>query len=325
MRRLVALIFCSLLLSLNAFAQKNLSSEFKNMLEQKKDLTISEVAALQQYDIYFIPGILAESLIRGDDRSVLDLSIITRDYFGAQLDFLNNKYHIPARRLLTSSHRVEETQNNIRNAVYQSNLSGRKVIFISHSLGGLALLEELITNPAIQDSVAGIAFLQSPFYGTPLGDILMDPPYQLEKIIKPLLPLVNISPETVEFVASQSRLRFMREHRQAVRSLIARIPLFTFSGTAEANKSIFKPLIDIMAHGCVKGIKLGCITEVFYPGPYDLSDGLIPLKSSKLENADYVYLKDVDHAEFILNVPFRDFEKEHLTTSWLRVLLQKIH
>ena len=41
-----------------------------------------------------------------------------------------------------------------------------------------------------------------------------------------------------------------------------------------------------MESGCLKGLQDKCITEKFYLGPYDKSDGLIPLKSTHLDNAD---------------------------------------
>lgn len=70
-----------------------------------------------------------------------------------------------------------------------------------------------------------------------------------------------------------------------------------------------------MESGCLKGLQDMCITEKLYLGPYDKSDGLIPLKSTHLDNADYITLAKADHAEIISRVPFEDYSKEHLTTT----------
>ena len=311
-------------LSSNLFAGTDLSSEFKQIYNQKEDLTLAEQNRLKEYDIYFIPGILAESLIASDTDSSIDVSLITKDYFETQLDFLNNKYNIPAKRIKTSSYDVSITRQNIRDAVLAAKSKGRKVILLSHSLGGLALIEELVLNPVIQNNIGGIVFLQSPFYGTPVGTILLDSPYVVAKYIKSLLPFVNISEETMYFVGNEYRQNFMKQNVGAIRNFIKKVPAYTFAGLAEGNESAFKPFIDIMESGCIKGFKEKCVTEKLYHGPYDKSDGLIPLKSSHLDIADFVILEKADHGEIVLRMPFEDYSKEHLTTTWLRMLLQKM-
>lgn len=312
-----------LLLSAQVKAVTNLSAKFETILQQEAPLSAQEVNRLKKYDIYFIPGILAESLIAGDDRSILDVTLITRDYFGKSLDVLTKKYQLNARRIKTSSGNVRETQVAINDALNSSRRNGRKAILVSHSLGGLALIEELILNPKIQNDIAGIAFLQSPFQGTALSGILLNPPYELEKYLHPILPLVNISEETLHFVGEHVRRSFMKKHQQEIGQLVKNIPLYTFTGIAPANKSVFRPFIDILEAGCVR-VKNKCVTEVFYSGPYEKSDGLIPFKSSFIPGADYVIMQDVDHGEIILNLPFTDYKKEHMTTSWLKLLLTKI-
>ncbi len=322
---LIMLMICSTISLRVEASGKNLSHEFVKINNQQLELTASEVKALRQYDIYFIPGILAESLIGSDRRSKLDISLITRDYFETSINVLQKKYKLNAKRLTTSSSNVNETQANIRKALDESARRGKKALLLSHSLGGLALIEELLVNPKIQSNIAGIVFLQSPFYGTGLSEVLLDPPFELSKVIEPILPLLNISQETVDYVGIKSRKTFMARHHSKIAKLVSKVPLYTFSSIVESNKSIFKPTIDILQSGCIKNTKNKCITEIFYQGPYDKSDGLIPLRSSFIPGADYVVLNNVDHGEIILNVPFTDYKKEHMTTSWLRLLLKKIN
>lgn len=311
------------LLTTHAFAA-DLTKEFKTIYHQEKGFTPEEQVALRRYDIHLIPGILAESLIWADPRSSINISLITKDYYHTQLRILNKKYKIPASRMTTSSYNVNETKENIRQAIAAAKARGRKVIFVSHSLGGLALLEELILNKNIVAHVGGIAFLQSPFHGTPLGELAINPPYELDDVVAKVIPRLNISYDTLQFVSPPIRQKFMRENQQAIRDLIKSVPLFTITGIADSNTSIFKPLIDIIEEGCLKGVKRGCITDVLYHGPYDKSDGMIPFKSSFLENADFVKLEKVDHGEIFLNVPFEDYKKEHITTTIFRLLLQKM-
>lgn len=322
--RLMILALCLIFSFTPLHAASNLSHQFSALYQQKKIFTPREIKELKKYDIILIPGILAESFTAGDERSLLNLHLITRDYFYAQVELLEKKYDLNVRRLTTSSKNVWETQANIYQAVKNARAQKRKLIFISHSLGGLALLEAVIKNPSIQEDIAGIAFLQSPFYGSPIGDLVANPPYKVMNLLKPLLPFINISQETIDYVGVENRTLFMINNEEAISHFVHKVPAFTFTGIADANKSIFKPLIDIMEAGCLRGVKRGCLTEIFFPGPYDKSDGLIPYHSSFIKETDYVIMEDVDHGEFILNIPFQDYEKEHLTTSWLRILLAKI-
>ena len=317
---LTVLIF---LLTTHLKAGRDLTTDFKSIYHQQKDFTSEEQKLLRNYDIYFIPGIFAESIILRDYRSSVDISLITKEYYATQLKVMKRN-KIPAERLTTSSYDVSETRHNIQKAISHARIRGRKIIFVSHSLGGLVLLEEVI-NKAVWPSIGGIIFLQSPFQGTALGDLLMNPPYELNEFVRKVLPKINISEETVTYVSPASRMKFMNENRSHVRNLIRNIPLFTLSGVVnDSNTSIFKPTIDILSQGCLKGIRKGCITDVFFQGPYDQSDGLIPLKSSYLEDADFVKLENVDHGEIVLNLPFEEYKKEYFTTTIFRLLLNKM-
>lgn len=325
-RVLRTLLYFSFILScVTLQAATDLSPLFKQVNNQSRSLSYEEQRTLRGYDIYFIPGILAESFIGGDKRSLVHLDYVTQEYFSFQLSLLNKKYNIPAQRLSVSSKNVAETRSNIRQVVAQAARNNRKVLFISHSLGGIALLEETIENPALQKDIAGIVFMQSPFYGSPLSNIVMEPAYGLKYLLAPLFPYVNLSEATLTYVGVEARTRFMQEHAGDISHLINTVPLFTFSTSVESDRSIFKPLIDILGSGCLKSFRGNCITNVFFEGPYDKNDGLIPLQSSFLGNADFVTLDGVDHAEIILDIPFENYSKEHLTTTLLRLLLQKIN
>ena len=318
------LLLLTLSLSSNLLATTDLSADFLQIYNQNKELTSDEQQRLKEYDLYFIPGILAETFINSDKDSSINLSFITKDYFEAQLTFLNEKYNIPAKRIKTSSYDVAITRQNIRDAVLAAKQNGRKVILISHSLGGLALIEEIVFNPEIQNHIGGIVFLQSPFHGTPAGDIIAKAPFFLDRLIRSILPYVNISDETLHFVGVEARESFMKQNKEAIKKFIKKVPAYTFAGVADGKESLFKPLIDIMESGCVKR-KDKCFSDTYYNGPYDKNDGLITLKSTFLEDADFVVLDKADHGEIILRIPYEDYSKEHLTTTWLRVLMQKMN
>lgn len=319
----IILIAAAFLIQSSLFASTNLTGQFLNIYNAKAKLSQNEVAKLKNYDIYLIPGILAETLIKNDKRTQIKLTMLLKEYYKAQLELLNKTYNIPAKRLQTSSFNIEITKNNIRKVINQAAKNKRKVIFISHSLGGLVLLDELVANKNIHHHIAGIAFLQSPFHGTELADLLLNPPWGLEKYVKKLIPYVNISEKTLKYVGGE-RADFMKQNKDLIKTIVKKIPTFTLSSTVEANKSIFKPAIDLNESGCLKVLKSRCLTDIIYHGALDKSDGLIPFKSSFIEGADHVVLKNMDHAELVLGTPYETYDREHMTATILRMILKQM-
>ncbi len=70
----------------------DLTPDFKKTYSRKLNLSTSEQGKLKKFDFYLVPGILSETFIWEDDRSRIDFSILTRDYFSAQEKLLKKKY-----------------------------------------------------------------------------------------------------------------------------------------------------------------------------------------------------------------------------------------
>lgn len=301
----------------------DLSAAFKQVYKDELALTSEERTQLKDFNFYLVPGILSEAFLSKDERSRFNFSRLTGDYFSAQEDLLKQKYGFSSERLSSSSRSVEETRLNIRKALEASRLAKKKALFITHSLGGLALLQELVSNEPSQKSVAGIIFLQSPFQGTPIADIYTENKYNVDVWLKPILPFFNTSEETMFYLSTANRKRFMLENKEAIRKLVKGIPVVTVAGVANDHKSLFKPAIDIMMDGCIAGIFSKCLTATLFNGPYDQSDGMVPVESSKLEQADFVKLEGVDHGETVVDIPYETYKKGALTLTLLKLLLQQ--
>lgn len=312
------------LLTLTSVFASDLTSDFKKTYSKKLNLTSSEQLAFKKFDFYLVPGILSETFIWEDGRSRIDFSILTRDYFSAQEKLLKKKYGFSAKRLDSSSLSVEEIRTNIRKMLELSLLNNKKSFFITHSLGGLALLDELVLNPHYQDGVAGILFIQAPFSGTPMADVYSDYPYHADIWLKPLLPFFNTSEETIRYLGIKSRTEFMEKEKASIGLLIRNIPVLSVGGVANGHKSLFKPAIDIMAQGCIKALFGRCLSRTLHHGPYDDSDGMVPFKSSRLQDADFIKVDKLDHGESVVNVPFESYEKEAFTVTLLKLILPKL-
>jgi triacylglycerol lipase len=299
---------------------RDLTVHFENSYNSSDQLTPHEVIQLKKYDFYLVPGILSESFIINDRRSVFDFSILTKEYFSVQNKFLKS-LGLKTSRLATSSFSVVETRRNIRKVINTSHQSGREIFFITHSLGGLALLDELL-NGGGYEKIAGIIFLQSPFYGTPAADVYLSYPYELEKWLKQILPFFNTSEETLKYLSTPIRKSFMTREESKIRLLLEKIPVLTVGGVANGHRSLFKPSVDLIDTGCIKKLNGTCLTEILHPGPYDLSDGMVPLKSSRLSDSDFVTLDGVDHGETVVNIPYETLNKKRTTEILLKLFLR---
>ncbi|WP_413290122.1 hypothetical protein [Bdellovibrio sp. HCB337] len=302
----------------------DLSESFSLVYKTPLALTADEHNRLRKFQFYLVPGILSESFISKDNRSKVNFSNLTEDYFGAQENLLKQKYGLFAERLSSSSRSVEEIRINIRKALDAAKTAQKKAFFVTHSLGGLALLEELIANPKAQKDVGGILFLQSPFKGTPVADLYFEYPYLLGLWMKPVLPLVNTTEETLRYLGTRSRTQFMNENAPAIQKLVAGLPILTVGGVANGHRSLFSPSIDILETGCVKSVFSFCVTINLYAGPYSKSDGMVPFESSRLEGADFVRLEGVDHGETVVGIPFETFNKADLTLALLKLMIPKL-
>jgi len=97
------------------------------------------------------------------------------------------------------------------------------------------------------------------------------------------------------------------------------------AGAVYGAQSLFKPTADLIMRGCVVEAFLErCLGPHIYFGPYDESDGMVPLESSKLSGAEFVVLKRVDHGETIVNVPFSSLSKTRMTRTLLRLMLERL-
>jgi hypothetical protein len=280
----------------------DLTDLFQKTYKNKSDLNKTESTFFSQFDFYLVPGILSESFIDDDNRSYLDLSFLTGNYFEGEFKTLTKKYHFSSERLSPSSLSVDETKNNIEKILNKSILNNRKSIFICHSLGGVSLLEELLEKPDYQKSVGGIFFMQSPFSGTPIADIILKNNGET-KFLGPILAYLNLSPQTIEFLSTKHRTIFMNERAEEIKNLTKHIPVITLGGVANGHFSLFKPSLLL-----IKGE----------------SDGMVPFESSKLFDNDFVKLDGADHGELVVRIPFDNFNKEQLTETMLKMLFQKM-
>lgn len=309
-------IFLCVFLSLSAFGA-DLTGEYERLYGS--ELSSAELAKLAETEIVLIPGIGSETFVWEDTRGSLDLSLLFKNSFGAQLDHYRH-LGIPVRRLWASSYSVQETIDEITATVEELRAKKKKALFITHSLGGLALLDFLTSEQDLRN-IQGILFLQSPFYGSPMATVYFENPYLARTILGPLLRYVNTSEDSVEYLSLEFRRNHMKPREKKLGRIFARIPALTLGTTTLGHRSLMASTANVIAYGCLVHSFGACRSKKIFPGPYSNSDGMVPLESSRLPGVDHIVVDGVDHGETLQAMPFKSVNRVQLTDAALRVLL----
>lgn len=322
LKHFVACVF-SFFISLSVVGS-DISYEFDRVYNEKTSLTEDEVTLIKNFKLVFVPGFMGESFNPQDRSSKLDFSGITSDYFGNVQRYLKHKYEIESVKLHASSSNTDITKSQIIESLENNIRSGKKTLFITHSLGGLMLLDTLIEHENLRPYVAGNLFLQTPFWGTPLADIYTSNFFYVKTILTPVFKLLNMSSKTVSLFSPQERRDYMQMNAEAIDSITSSIPSITFAGRLSNWKSVFRSGADIIEYGCLRALNKFCITKLLHSEKFDMSDGVVPFESSKLPNVDYVVQNGVDHGETVLTIPFRSIDQKMMVDTLLKLLIEKL-
>lgn len=298
---------------------QNKTNEFYKVYNSKStSLSSAQLKQLRKTKIIYIPGILAETF-QEDPRSVLNLSFITKEYFGTQVNYLKNNYQLDVTRLKTSSKTLAKTKRNIRLAIKKAKQEKKQVLFVAHSLGGLALTEVLIElkNPQI---VQGVVFLQTPFWGSPIATVYDNNTYYIKKVLRPLLPFFNTSEEIITYLKQVTRMHYMHRNQLALTQLNKAIPIISVVSKANDSFTLFEAAVNIMEYGCLSVIRGKCLTNTIYYGRKDQSDGMVPINSGLYPDANYIVLKNVDHGETVVNLGPFNISRTKMIDSILQIL-----
>lgn len=314
------LLFLAILTLSSSLFAADQSDRYQELYEKDVVLESAHLEKLKNTEIVLIPGIVAESFIWDDHRSHVDFSLLFKDYFGAQLEHYK-KLGVSVTRLKGSSKAVKEILKQIEDKVSELRVNNKKALFVTHSLGGLALLDWIMKQDKdTLKTVRGIVFLQSPFYGSPVGTVYFENPYYARTILGPIVPFVNASEETIKYLSVDERVNVMASYEGRINEALAGINVITMAGLSLHAYSLFKPSLNIMGYGCLVYVR-GCRSKGIYAGKLDDSDGMVPFYSSKLPDIDHVKIEFVDHGETVLQMPFNNLDRVKMTDALIRMVL----
>lgn len=308
-----------LLLSLNTSAE-NISAQFKKLYGDKTPISKKALNKLKKTRIIFIPGILAETF-QEDPRSILNLSLITKEYFGTQVSHLQDTYGLDVVRLKTSSKDIATTRSNIQAAINRAKRDHKKVFFVAHSLGGLALTEVLLEQQEIK-IVQGVVYLQTPFWGSPVANVYDKNTYYIKKLLRPLLPFFNTSEEIISYLKVNNRAVYMDRNFEKIKELGENINILSIVSIANNSFTLFEPAVNIMEFGCLSAFRGHCLTNTIYYGKKDFSDGMVPINSGIFPNADHVILNSVDHGETVVSLGPYNINRKKLIETTIQLIIK---
>ena len=167
--------------SMYAFSSADITALYKTRASKMNVFSVDDVNVLSKTRMIFIPEVSSETFLKNDNRSLADFSFITDDYFATPLTYFPTKYNIKTERILVSSRYMSETKDYIRSSLDKAILADERVLFVAHSLSGIALLEFLIENQKYFSRMKGNVFLQSPLLGTPIAQIYRNNHYNIKK------------------------------------------------------------------------------------------------------------------------------------------------
>ena len=168
----------------------------------------------------------------------------------------------------------------------------RPPLVIAHSKGGLEALAALM-DPRTVERCTGFIALQSPFFGSPIADVVTASP-ALDATATSLARLLRIgSGEGIRDLTTARRTAWMTTHAEAITALVKHLPILCVATTIPARG----------AHGRDRAY---AITDAWMRGRgHGPSDGLVPLASARIPGARSITCEG-SHIACVSQGPGRD-------------------
>ncbi len=165
-------------------------------------------------------------------------------------------------------------------------------LVIAHSKGGLEALAALL-DPAAQARCVGFLAMQSPFYGSPVADVVSGAK-PLEAAAGGLAKLLRIGSEQgVRDLTTSARRSWMAAAEAPIRRLLAALPVACLATALEEGKARGRERLHLAAAQWME--KRG----------YGPNDGLVPVNSALIDGARHVVLPG-SHIASVSRGPGRD-------------------
>ncbi len=187
-------------------------------------------------------------------------------------------------------------------------LSDKPVIIIARSKGGLDVLYTLVENEHLLNKIRGIIMIQTPFFGSPLADYILNNSILNTAVVKTLKALGG-SKKFLSSLATDKREEYYRQNREAITRIAGSVPFISFASWKENEPRRLDTILELPRNIMEKaGIA---------------NDGLVPVKSAILPETDYIMKSGIDHIVTVRSVRILPFDRFRFMKTLLAMLLAR--
>jgi pimeloyl-ACP methyl ester carboxylesterase len=265
----------------------------------------SKLRLLSDYRILFVPGFMTDPSINPDLVYKSGSDGARPTYFEEQVHWLRDNY-IGAGIVDIESE--DGISPNARRIAAEIEKSKKPVIIVSHSKGGLDTLETLITRPDLRRKVRSIVFIQSPFYGAPIADYVLERPV-LAETSSLALRLMGGSLQSVRDLSVKSRAAYMEKNAGEIAEITGSIPTLSFGSWKQDEKNTWDTNLEPFRN-LMDGWGMN-------------NDGLVPVQSAMLPGAGQIAIEGVDHLATVLEVRKPEFKRLDFSRTLFVMLITR--
>lgn len=288
--------------------------EIKQYLQNHPEST-PEIDALVAYRLLLVPGLFGSiyNLINNSLRFILRKQEV--NFMNSWLDLKNylDSQSIDYQEIQVGTQKsCEVNGNTIAEAVRAQNRSrsGKRLVLIGHSKGGVDILHALTEHPDMRGSVSGWLSMQSPLFGTRLTNITTKG--ILSPVLYPIMKVLGGDSDALRCLSTNYRTRYNREKTSEINE-VKRIQALNFASW-------------IVPH--IKTSSLYASNKLICALGEGINDGLVPINHSCLQTESCLHVGGIDHAGPVMDVlPYPGLGKERrvlLFRALLILLLEKM-
>ncbi len=285
---------------------QDLSPLFYSYLKASESpLTPEDLKELQKFKVIIVPGFLSDvgSGFKSKVSKMLPWLFKNKD---PQAEWLKSNGIIYEHVDIESEASPAVNAPAIQRAIEQSD---RPVLLLSHSKGGLDILEALVHDLGLLKKVHGWIPIQAPFYGTPVSDVWTQKP-EYRKTADRILKSLGGSVESLLSMRMQDRLLYMQRFAPQIAEVAATIPIVSFGGHAHEVKGRWDTVFEPYFRDQLEAARIE-------------SDGIVPWRNTILPEGSFVVGQGVDHLMPIGSIDFTSFDRVRFLQSMLKVLIHK--
>lgn len=182
----------------------------------------------------------------------------------------------------------------------------QEVVVITHSKGGVDILDTLIYAPNLVGKIKKVITIQAPYYGSPIAKILTNK--SIRYLSKNLINKIYKGEiDSLDELTPEYRKKYMEHYKDEINQLLKKVKFYNFASYKKVKtfefSSVLKPTIHLMNSNYKQK-----------------SDGLVPLESALLESCEHIIFEDLDHASAVVPKKISDFNKDEFNKKLIEVI-----